>query len=322
MSLLKESGEYLFEIKISNFKIVLSQLVEYIEKLSVDEDDEDDKVNIISIVEELVKQYEIINDKISNFKEDIEGMNNTKIKLENKITILHNLLTEAEGDITKFKELYDREKEEHSIDNKKIKELTTRVEKMNDFSNSLESLVKEKTDEVLYYKNKLESLVKEKEKEKKEKENEKEKNSDAPPLDVYKVQQSPSYIQKMNDSNNKLLSQKSDKIKNLEKDLRNMNGQVVELQITLSKRDEYIVKLENDIVFLNKEYNEKINNLKVSSTNLETEILIEKYKEEIESLKKELKNKGEYIIPMHNNLETPLINSKKESVNKCFCNIL
>ena len=58
--MMKESEEYLFEIKTSNFKIVLGQLVEHIENLSVEEDDEEDKNNIILLGEELIKQYEII----------------------------------------------------------------------------------------------------------------------------------------------------------------------------------------------------------------------------------------------------------------------
>ena len=144
----KESEEYLFELKRSNFKI-LGQLVEYIENLSVDEDDEDDeddKNNIISLTEELVKQYEIITNKITMFTEDIVNITTTKVNLESKITKLNEYLNDANLDINNIQELYTKEKQVHELDLKKLKEVSIKLKKTDDFIQELENLIKEKTD--------------------------------------------------------------------------------------------------------------------------------------------------------------------------------
>jgi len=337
-SMMKESEEYLFEIKISNFKIVLTQLVEYIENLSVDEDDEDDKNNIINLGGELVKQYEIIINKIESFKEDIINITTNKVNLEGKIAKLNILLNDADMDINKLQELYDNEKDKHHIvlkkikelhkkdedynlelhkikelykkdkdehesDLKKLKEVTLKLQKTNEFAQELENLLKEKVDEVLCYKKKFEDLNNE---------------TEYPHLDTNK--KSIVYFEKIIESNNKILQQKSEKIKNLEKENKDKFDQILDLQTIITKKDEYITEIENNISRLNKDYSEKIN-LK-QCTNLENEILIEKYKEEMDCLKKE--NNNLKLQKNINDLEIPLIDNKvNDKVDKCsMCNIL
>ena len=329
-NMIKESEEYLFEIKISNFKIVLGQLVEYIGKLNVDEDDEDDKNNLISLGVELVKQYEIITNKIASFTEDIVNITTTKLNLESKITKLNEYLNDANSDINNIQELYTKEKQVHDLDLKKLKEVSIKLKKTDELIGELENLIEEKRDEILYYKNKFEEIKKNKIK------------NQVINDEIYQpTEKQTSYIQKMNESNNKLLQQKSDKIKSLEKDLKDMFDKVSDLQIIITKKDEYINEIENNISRLNKDYIDKINNISILNkeyiekinnskcTSLDSEIIIEKYKEDITILNKENDNLKLEISKLKiqknmNELEKPLLDLEiNDDVNKCsLCNIM
>ena len=208
--------------------------------------------------------------------------------------------------------------------------MSIKLKKTDELIGELENLIEEKRDEILYYKNKFEEIKKNKIK------------NQVINDEIYQpTEKQTSYIQKMNESNNKLLQQKSDKIKSLEKDLKDMFDKVSDLQIIITKKDEYINEIENNISRLNKDYIDKINNISILNkeyiekinnskcTSLDSEIIIEKYKEDITILNKENDNLKLEISKLKiqknmNELEKPLLDLEiNDDVNKCsLCNIM
>ena len=313
--MIDESKEYLFDIKISNFKIVLTQIIEHIEELSIEDDDEDDKNNVISLIEELVKQFDYIQKNIKEMKNDIELNKKIKTDLDNKIKKLNEYINDAEITIVNLNNDHDIQKNISNANLKLLNETKIKLENSNKIVDELENTIREKCKDIVVYQKRLEDIKKE----------EKEIILDTP------KNLSEDYVKKMNESNSKLLQCKEDKIKELKRELKNKDEKInslehelktktedtINLEILLNTKDTYISQLENNMANLSKDYNIKFNSLK-NNTNLETEILIEKYKDEIE----ELKNKNNNLqnkLNSKDDLTTPLINNKKEIDKCCLC---
>ena len=88
--LTKNSNNYMFEVKTTNFKIILKKLHETISNL----DDMNDLYSCADITSELVKQYDIIYSKINDLI-DADSLSHIK-DLERKNESLSKLLKEAD----------------------------------------------------------------------------------------------------------------------------------------------------------------------------------------------------------------------------------
>ena len=93
--LINSSEEYLFEVKTTNFKIILNKLVETLENLDTDDENyENDMYNIIIIGEELIKQFDLIQKRILEFhdKKSPTNVRNMEKKIEKIPLICSNTL--------------------------------------------------------------------------------------------------------------------------------------------------------------------------------------------------------------------------------------
>lgn len=193
---MEKSNEYLFEIKVQNFKITLKEFLDNISTLSIDKDD---KYINRKLCEELLKQIELIHDNLSNYH---EKENNLKKKIE----MINNKLKEADNDII---ELENKNHEEKAQNELLLKKFNNECKK---YSNS-QDLIKEFETIMNIKNNEIKELIEEKIK-----------------VDSENIKRSSSYLTKLNEANSKLIQEKSEKIKSYENEFALMQKKLTESQ--------------------------------------------------------------------------------------------
>jgi hypothetical protein len=293
--LINTSEEYLFEVKTTNFKIILNKLVETLENLDTDDENyENDMYNVIMFGEELIKQFDLIQNKILDYH-DKRSASNIK-NMENKIKTLSKNILDHETMINDLNALLSKEKERYDTLNKDNNENKIKVEKSNKTITELETLLNNQGFEIM----KLHTEI-----------NAKDNNSceDITIIDNNLLKKSPEYLSKLNEGNIKVIQTKNEKIKSLQFELndiyRKLNALIEtnnELQNTNQKLQEHNTEL-NTLIETNNELQN--NNQKLQEHNTELSNLLH--------LNSVNENELKSVIECHNN-EIIFLNSRIHSL--------
>ena len=341
--LFNSSEEYLFEVKTTNFKIFLNKLVETLENLDVDDENyENDMYNTIIIGEELIKQFELIQNRIldNNDKKSPTNLRKMEKKIEKLIKenevdkialetlnnscikekeICDNLNKENENNkiaLETLNNLYIKEKEICDNLNKENEDNKVKVEESNKIINNLEMLLSNQGYELMKLHNDtkdinvLDEIIFE---------------DDIP-------KQSPEYLSKLNEGNVKIIKQKNEKIKTLELEISDMSTKINNLTETNNTLLNKTHKLEENNIELNNLLSITI----VTKNKLEESFI--KYNEDVNMLNNKLRSLADenYNLKLHkdinnDDIKIPLLERQKtlkffeatEEKQTCnFCDIL
>ena len=280
----------MFEVKTTNFKIILSQLITVIENLDFGEpvDSQKEIAMCITIGEELLKQFDIIQTKLLSYQGSESP--SRRRSLEKKVEIMKKTIEDADVLQHKYKECLL--KNEEIV--KQNKTFHQKIDNLNDIIHKLEDQIREKVLELNILNKEKEIELSQKKIEQLKKE-ECEKNKKEEDLKQEEGQNNTiSYLKKLNEGNGKVIQQKNDKIFTLE----------TEVSIYKNKIDDTcnsIKEMENEISSL-KQAN---SNLVISLENIsnkkdiacfETEIVYIKQKEDLENMKIQLESARQEII--------------------------
>ena len=343
--LTKNSNNYIFEVKTTNFKIILKKLHETISTL----EDLNDVYSCIGITSELVKQYDIIYSKINEL---VDSDSLSKLKdLEKKNENLNNALKEADDSIYDLDDKYKKELDINKSLQVEINKITTISEKYKSHIDNIETKLKDTVNDNDTKIKELNNVISIKSKEiteiKKQYEEE----------DKSKTQKTTSYFEKIIEANKQLLYKTNERNKELENNNKKMNIRLTELDTYIKQLDNCIetVKIENDrLINNNKEINNYVTDLErqkihlislisgveKNALSLEDELNIVKIKEEYDIIKGKYKIIEEEnrllkkeidelkTINIIDKITTPLLNNKNndkyknESSKLCICQIM
>lgn len=239
-NLMQNSDENLFSIKITNFKIILTNLVESIEYL----EDENDLDKSVQIGKELISQFGLItekfsiyNDKLDNYENNIKNLNSilekNKAQIEDykmKHNIYHENMETLQKSLTES--ISNLEKNENAITelecvyNRNIQTLENTNKDMLETIKEMQNTIDIKTGEIINLKDTINN-----ERNKKELENQ--------------SQKSLAYIEKLNEGNVKIIQKHSDKIKQLDNELIECKRKIVELENNNNELEKYNIELNN-----------------------------------------------------------------------------
>ena len=300
---MQNSDENLFSIKITNFKIVLSNLIESIEYL----EDENDLDKSVQIGKELISQFGLItekfsiyNDKLDNYENNIKNLNSilekNKAQIEDykmKHNIYHENMETLQKSLTES--ISNLEKNENAITelesvyNKNIQTLENTNKDMLETIKEMQNTIDIKTGEIINLKDIINN-----ERNKKELENQ--------------SQKSLAYIEKLNEGNVKIIQKHSDKIKQLDNELIECKRKIVELENNNNELQKYNIEL-----------NSIADNFKIETLDLKDDNY--KLQKEIEELRyyKDL-NYNDINKPLLNNNNNQNNNNKDELCNFCCIN--
>lgn len=298
---MQNSDDNLFSIKMTNFKIILTNLIESIDSL----EDENDFDKVIEIGNELIVQFGLITDKFTVYHDKLD-------KYENNVKKLNSILEKNKEQIEDYKTKHNIDHENMEALQKSLSESISNLEKNEKAITELESVynkniqtlentnkdmletIKEmqntidiKTGEIINLKDTINN-----ERNKKEIENQ--------------SQKSLAYIEKLNEGNVKIIQKHSDKIKQLDNELIECKRKIVELENNNNELQKYNIEL-NSIA-----ENFKIETLDLTDDNY-------KLQKEIEELRyyKDL-NYNDLNKPLlKNNNENNQNNNKDELCNFC-----
>jgi hypothetical protein len=312
--LINSSEEYLFEVKTTNFKIILNKLVDTLENLDTDDENyENDMYNIIIIGEELIKQFDFIQKRMLDYhdKKSPTNIRNMEKKIE-------KLTKEIDENQNILNEIINKEKEKYIILTKENNENKVKVDHCNKIIHELETLLNNQGCEIMKLHNEINNT------------NENNILEDNILInDIYN--KSPEYLSKLNEGNIKVIKQKNEKIKKLQfelndmyKKINNQNENNNELKNKIQNLEENYTKhlsqlnnvKENEVNTIINKYNEEINFLNVHIHSLEHENYNLKLHKDInnDDIKKPLLERNETLTFF----EQP--GSEKQTCN--FCNIL
>jgi len=326
---MQNSDDYLFSIKLSNFKIVLQKLIETIEF----SDDNTDLDNCIHIGKELIRQFNLILDKFDYYQDqDLAGETR---KFENKIKILTDRLNESELLIDDYQTKFEKEKDKSQELEKNLNETNIKIQNYQININELESVHNEKIRDLhtilendkLKYKNLIEYQ--------KQLQTELEFKNTALEELTEKQQhnhKSNSYIEKLNEGNTKVIQKQGEKIKQLESEIKEYikkinedNDMYTEFKNKYNELEHHNFTLETTNIELNNIINLNNNNLK--TLDLEVEIQFVKIKDQLKEclnenakLKDEINNLKSCKDLNDNELKYPLLNDYiyEEKEETCY----
>ena len=308
---MQNSEEYLFSIKMTNFKIVLEKLIETFEYL----EDENDIDKGVQIGKELIEQFDMISEKFNILQEKIDKLERKNSSLNDDLEENEIILDNLRGENTIIK--HDIEKLKKSL-----KDISDKLHKTQENSNEIEA----------DYQEKIQTLQKEIEvKDKNNKEvckhlkevrtqlelkineyNKLVETTEKNKKDIdQQNQKSISYIEKLNEGNTKAIHRHIEKEKQLELEIEKYKN-------ILSESED----IKHEVEKYNVELNKVIDNIKPEITNLQ-----EKLKESIHTNEK-LQREIEYLRMCKDlnddSLNEPLINNnhstKQNNNDKCrFC---
>lgn len=223
MSMMQQHIDYLFDVKIDNFKIILDKLAEELDQIESNEYELEIQ-NTVFNIQELSKQFSIISKKFMTSAQDSES----------KIKSLKEMLAEADNNILEIENKYKKEVEMSEQLSKDKIELRKEI-------TNIENIVGSQLDE-------LSAL--------RTKNNEHEKN-------MHVLKNNVSYLTTLNEANSKNISQHVQKIKVVEKELNHTYTTLAEQQQINISLEEDIKKLNkhideltyqlNDVVFQKKQ---------------------------------------------------------------------
>ena len=317
--LINSSEEYLFEVKTTNFKIILNKLVETLENLDTDDENyENDMYNIIIIGEELIKQFDLIQKRILEFH-DKKSPTNVR-NMEKKIEKLTNDIQDNEILLDKLKNIIDKERENYNTLIEENNQNKIKVEGCNKTIQELETLLSNQGYEIMKLHNEI---------------NNTKDNNNIMEQSIFIddiSRKSPEYLSKLNEGNIKVIQQKNEKIKNMQFELNDMYRKINSLTEINSELHNKVIKLEenntelNNLLHLNsvseqelqysfQRYNEEINILNNKINNLEDENYNLKLHKDI--------NNDDIKIPLLERQETLTFFEPSVEKQTCnFCNIL
>jgi chromosome segregation ATPase len=320
---MKNSEEYLFEVKTSNFKIVLSQLINGIETLELDDDSSETQEYVekyVIVGKELIKQFDIIQSKLI----DYQGSESpTKRKaLEKQIVKTIKDSEDLENKYNDLSVLYEIKIDENKQINDRLGKVCENVYNLTDqigFKNLQLQMITEERDELQnkqkeYFRESLEQLKTEDEDDvenpKADLELELDMNIDIG-MDIAKSNhKSKKYMTALNKGNAKVIEQKIEKIKALEADILLLNKK-------LDERNTIITNLEKNVKILQESYDnlqKSYENCNKEDLSLKTELLLVDQKDEIERTKQELEKAYKEITDLkyssENDLKKPLLEKK------------
>lgn len=339
--LTKNSNNYIFEVKTTNFKIILKKLHETILTL----EDINDITSCSSITSELVKQYDIIYSKINELI-DSDSLSRLK-ELEKKNDILNKTLKEADDSIYDLDSKYKKQLNVSKDLEKQISKLTEISNKykthIDDIENKLKDTLKDNESKIKDLNNIISIKSKEITDIKKQYEEE----------DKSKTQKTTSYFEKIIEANKQLLHKSNERNKELETNNKNLNIRLGELEVYIKQLDDCIENIKNDnqkLITHNKELDDYITDLEKQKIHLiglisgveknvlslEDELNIVKIKEDyvimeqkyklVEEENKLLKREVDSLksVKIIDELTTPFLNTgyKKETSKCCLCNIM
>ena len=152
--LINSSEEYLFEVKTTNFKIILNKLVETLENLDTDDENyENDMYNVIIIGEELIKQFDLIQKRILEFH-DKKSPTNVR-NMEKKIEKLTNDIQDNEILLDKLKNIIEKERENYNTLIEENNQNKIKVEGCNKTIQELETLLSNQGYEIMKLHNEI-----------------------------------------------------------------------------------------------------------------------------------------------------------------------
>jgi chromosome segregation ATPase len=261
----------------------------------IDKIKEDLYIDDKNFAEELIKKYKIIIDKYQE-KEN---------KLENKIENLNKQIKSADDDINKMQIKNEEETNKINIFSDEIKKLNNKYIKSQDLIFELETIIDKKNKELKELKD-----IKSK-------------------IDSENIKRTDSYMNKLNEANSKLIQEKNDKIKTLEKELENNQIKIEELYNKNKELEFDYIKLDKKFVDIITISQPQCNNISLENefniislkNNLENEII---KNEILENKILELQTK---INTQNNSLKTNLyeyqsINELSDKPLKKCCNII
>lgn len=348
--LINNSEEYLFEVKTTNFKIILNKLVETLENLETDDENyENDMYNIIIIGEELIKQFDFIQKRMLDYhdKKSPTNIRNMEKKIEKLIKeveagkialdILNSILTtEKEKCVNLSKENTTRieklikEVEDGRIALDTLNKLFTNEKKICDNLNKENEENKIKVKECNKTVQELENLL------------------GNQGLEIFKLhleinntkdidhneqtiltdnisQKSPEYLSKLNEGNIKVIKQKNEKIKTLQFEISDMyiklntlteinNELENKIKNCIGKLSELNIMKENEVNDTICKYNGEINILNSRIHNLEDENYNLKLHKDV--------NNNDVKIPLLERQDTIFYEHFTEKQKCNFCSIL
>lgn len=266
----------------------------FVNKIKEDLDTDDEK-----FLEELIEKYKII----------IEKYQEKENRLENKIENLNNQIKSADEDIEKLNIKNKEEIHKNNLFSEEIKKLNYKNTNSQDLILELETIIDKKNKEL----NELKDIKSK--------------------IDSENLKRTDSYMNKLNEANSKLIQEKTERIKSLEKELENnqlkiedLNNKNKELEFDYIKLDKKFtaimstqtpqcnnnISLENefDIISLK----DKLENEIIKNEMLENKIL---------ELQTQINTQNNSIKTKNNLYEYQSINelSDTKSVKKC-CKIM
>lgn len=331
--LTKNSHNYIFEVKTTNFRIILKKLHETISSL----EDLSDVCSCVNITAELVKQYDIIYSKINELIES-DSVSNLK-DLERKNEILTKTIKEVDDSMYDLDNKYKKELDINKSLQMQINKINQISDKYKNHISNIENKLKNTTNDNDTKIKELNNVISIKSKEiteiKKQYEDE----------DKNKTQNTSSYFEKIIEANKQLLYKSNERNKELENSNKSLNTRLSGLEEYLNELDKCIESIKNDnvnIVNSNKELNRYVTDLEKqkihlislisgvekSTLTLEDEINLSKTKEEHNIIKEKYKIVEDDNIMLKNeidrmkmsDLEKPLLNSNykdKDNTSKC-----
>jgi len=316
--LINSSEEYLFEVKTTNFKIILNKLVETLENLDTDDENyENDMYNIIIIGEELIKQFDLIQKRILEFH-DKKSPTNVR-NMEKKIEKLTNNIQDNEILLDKLKNIIEKERENYNILNEENNQNKIKVEGCNKTIQELETLLNNQGYEIMKLHIEINNT----------------KDVDVIEQTIFTddfSKKSPEYLSKLNEGNIKVIKKKNEKIKTLQFELNDMYRKINTLTEINNELLNKIQKLEEN----NTELNNLLNLNSVSEN--EIQVSFQRYNEEINILNNRINSLEDenYNLKLHkdinnDDIKIPLLErqetltffhppAEKQTCN--FCNIL
>ena len=317
--LINSSEEYLFEVKTTNFKIILNKLVETLENLDTDDENyENDMYNVIIIGEELIKQFDLIQKRILEFH-DKKSPTNVR-NMEKKIEKLTKDIQDNEILLDKLKNIIEKERENYNTLIEENNQNKIKVEGCNKTIQELETLLSNQGYEIMKLHNEI---------------NNTKDNNNIMEQSIFIddiSRKSPEYLSKLNEGNIKVIQQKNEKIKTLQFELNDTYRKINTLTEINSELHNKVRKLEennteiNNLLHLNsvseqelqysfQKCNEEINILNTKIHNLEDENYNLKLHKDI--------NNDDIKIPLLERQETlTFFDSTAEKQTCNFCNIL
>ena len=241
----------------------------FVNKFKDDLESDDEKV-----VEELINKYNIIVNKYQE-KEN---------KFESKIKDLNDKLKNADEDINNLEIKNSEEKNKNKLFLEQINELNNKYSNSQNLINELETMMDKKNKEIKELKE-LKSKI-----------------------DSENIKRTDSYMNKLNEANSKLIQEKAEKIKMLEKELEIQERKIEDLTSSNKDLEHDYIKLNNKIKFITENKEPQPNNI-----SLENEFEIISIKQQLEN--EIIKNKilENEILEMQTYINTQT-NSKKSNL--------